>query len=148
MCASVDLSGRHQTFTPPQAVLTGTMFTLKPPHKEFLAGFSVRGLVVSKKKSAASRRVFVVFKNFPRLRRGFIVVQRSVCLLQIFTVFALKKLKIFPPLRGGVLLFKKFPPLRGGVLLFPKKIPPLRGGVLLFPGFSEKLAPGICNGGF
>ena len=62
---------------------------INAPLKEFLAGFSVRGLVVSKKKSAASRRVFVVFKNFPRLRRGFIVVQRSVFLLQIFTVFAL-----------------------------------------------------------
>ena len=90
-----------------------------------MAGFSVRGLVVSKKIPAASRRVFVVFKNFPRLRRGFIVVQRSVFLLQIFTVFALKKLKNFPPLHGGV-------------LLFPKNFPPLRGGVLLFPGFSQK----------
>ena len=128
------------------ATSTGEI-TFKTPHKEFLAGFSVRGLVVSKKIPAASRRVFVVFKNFPRLRRGFIVVQRSVFLLQIFHVFALKKFKIFPPLRGGVLLFKNFPPLRGGVLLFPKKNPPLRGGVLLFPGFSEKFAPGICNGG-
>ena len=62
--------------------------------------------------------------------------------------YKIKKAQIFPPLRGGVLLFKNFPPLRGGVLLFPKKIPPLRGGVLLFPGFSEKLAPGICNGVF
>ena len=115
-------------------VTTTGEITFKTPHKEFLAGFSVRGLVVSKKISAASRRVFVVFKNFPRLRRGFIVVQRSIFLLQVFTVFALKKLKIFPPLRGGVLLFKNFPPLRGGVLLFP--------------GFSEKLAPGICNGFF
>ena len=107
-------------------------WTVSHCFKEFWAGFAVRGLVVSKKNSAASRRVFVVFKNFPRLRRGFIVVQRSVCLLQNFTVFALKKLKIFPPLRVGVLLFKNFPPLRGGVLLFP--------------GFSEKLTPGICNG--
>ena len=112
-----------------------------------MAGFSARGLIVPKKISAASRRDFVVFKNFPRLRRGFIVVQRSMFLSQIFAVFALKKLKIFPPLRGGVLLFKNFPSLRGGVLLFPKKFPPLRGGVLLFPGFSEKLTPGICNGG-
>ena len=128
-------------------VVTTGELTMNPPLKEILAGFSVRGLVVSKKKSAASRRVFVVFKNFPRLRRGFIVVQRSIFLLQVFTVFALKKLKIFPPLRGGVLLFKNFPPLRGGVLLFPKNFPPLRGGFLLFPGFSEKLTPGICNGG-
>jgi len=61
-----------------------------------LAGFSVRGLVVPKKISAALRQDFVVFKIPPRLRRGFVVVQRSVFLSQIFTVFALKKLKISP----------------------------------------------------
>ncbi len=115
--------------------------TFKPPPLRYFGRIFCPGSCCFQKIFAASRRVFVVFKNFPRLRRGFIVVQRSTFLLQIFTVFALEKPKIFPPLRGGVLLLKKFPPLRGGVLLFPKKFPPLRGGVLLFPGFSVKLPP-------
>ena len=47
------------------------------PLKEFPPGFSVRDLIVPLQKNpAASRRFFI--KKFPRLRRGFIVVQRPI----------------------------------------------------------------------
>ena len=77
----------------------------------------VQGLIAPTKLSAASRRVFVVFKNFPRLRRGFIVVQRSIFLSQIFTVFALKKLKISPVAsRRGLVISRFLRKVRSGDL--------------------------------
>ena len=72
-----------------------------------MAGFSVRGLVVSKKNSAASRRVFVVFKNFPRLRRGFIVVERSVFFVANFHRFCLEKAQNFPAASRRGLVIQK-----------------------------------------
>ena len=81
--------------------------------KDFLAGFSVRDLVVQNKKSAASRQDFVVFKIRPRLRRGFVV---TICIfVSDFHSFCLEKAQKFPAAaQRDLVIPKMFPASRRG----------------------------------